>query len=189
MCLEGTLANLLNSAAFISDDTCFCYLLHQFVSAVVVHLKGAGEGQRGFHSATFSSSYPSKPIASVSCHVLWKPIAGSSLNWETVCWSVWLKIKAINFMDPWGHLKGHSETRVQREAHVLADEDRQGMLRCLWERAQWLQSCLEDREILPIVSPTGNWKWLLDKQQPGCSGLIIFLLFSRAIPRSQLSCL
>lgn len=141
MCLEGTLANFLNSATFISDDTCFCYLLHQFVSAAaVVHLKGAGEGQRGFHSATFSSSNPSKPIASVSCHVLWKPIAGSSLNWETVCWSVWLKIKAINFMDPWGHLKGHSETRVQREAHVLADEDRQGMLRCLWERAQWLQS-------------------------------------------------
>lgn len=42
-------------------------------------------------------------------------------------------------MDPWGHLKGHSETGIQWEVLVAADEDRRGMLRCCWERMQWLQ--------------------------------------------------
>ena len=67
-------------------------------------------------------------------------LSGSSLNWETMCWSVWLKIKAINFADPWGYLKGQSETWVQREARAPADEDRHGMLRRHWDRIQWLQS-------------------------------------------------
>lgn len=96
-------------------------------------------GSPGAFPQPSPSSHPSEPIASVCCHILRKPVAGSSRNWETRCWSVWFKIKAINFVHPWGYLKGHSEAGIQWEARVLADEDGQGILRCRWERTQWLQ--------------------------------------------------
>ena len=105
-------------------------------------------------------------------------LSGSSLNWETMCWSVWLKIKAINSADPWGHLKGQSETRVSWHVKTPLRQNTVASI-----------ISLGDKDMLPIVSPTGSSVWLPSKLPPCCPGLIIFLLFPPAIPRSLLSCL
>ena len=127
---------------FITDDTLFCYLLHHFVSLLLLFTWEVLEGV--IRSVTLPPSPPhthqSQLLLSLAtfCESLY--LSGSPLNRETMCWSVWLKIKAIISADPWGHLKGHSETRVQWEACAPADEDRHGMLRRHWDRIQWLQS-------------------------------------------------
>lgn len=119
----------------------FCYLLRHLVSATaVVHPRGA---TGAFPLPSSPPRFPSEPIASVCCCTLWKPISGSSLNGETMCGSVWLKIKVINFVGPWGHLEGHSETGVQQEVYVPA---------CWWGQTRLVEVLLRENTV------TSNYK-------------------------------